>query len=163
MHRIKVLSGILVLTALLGSAMIVAPAAQASGPGAGEAYYLFYRVIKDIHKSCPGNVPGYFIKDAGPANLRPYRKYRTVSAGVTKGGSFQTLKWWEDAFSTADRQEWCYKGDFVLQILRRAQSAEADRTELFLRLTRLSIPVYPLRAMEKRQLVVGHGRPAWLI
>ena len=48
MHRIKVLSGILVLTALLGSAMIVAPAAQASGPGAGEAYYLFYSKYSEV-------------------------------------------------------------------------------------------------------------------
>ena len=112
MRRLKrsIYALILVIGMLLGGTVF---AVQAQAAGAGEAYYLFYRLDKSIHKNCPGT---YFVKNVnGDWKLHPYRIYQTVSGGTSTNGYFETDTWVERGFSTADQQLWCRKGDFVYE------------------------------------------------
>jgi hypothetical protein len=104
----------IVLTLLLGSGMVAAQAAPVRPrSGAGEAYYLFYRRIQDIHRNCPYKLK--FLKDTGTVPLRPYRIYETIYGATYVNGNYETVTYWNRGFSTADRQEWCRQGDFVYE------------------------------------------------
>src|ERR1035441_8531166 len=109
----SVYAALLMTGLLIGSLAFAGPSAQASPPGVGEAYYLFYQNIPSIHLNCPG--ANHYIKDIGKVNLKPYRIYQVVSGGESTNGYFVTDTYWDRGFRTADKQEWCRNGDFVYE------------------------------------------------
>jgi hypothetical protein len=108
-----VYSAILMAGLLVGGLAFAGPSAQASPPGASEAYYLFYQNIPSIHLNCAG--ANHYIKNIGDVSLSPYRIYQVVSGGESTNGYFQTYTYWDRGFRTADKQEWCRSGDFVYE------------------------------------------------
>jgi hypothetical protein len=116
-HKIRTAcAGLISAAALILSGLtFVAPAAQAAQIGPG--YYLFYRTITSIHANCAGSTR--YLRSAGTVNLKPYRVWNSPKYATVVRGSITSYYFHQNGFSTAYRQEWCRKHDYVYQYYGR--------------------------------------------
>lgn len=111
--RVRAACAALVTAAALtvGSLTLVAPIAQAAQIGQG--YYLFYRTIKSIPANCTGKTR--YLRSAGSVTLKPYRVWDSPHYATEQRGAILSYYYHQNGFSSAYRQEWCRKGDYVYE------------------------------------------------
>jgi len=88
--------------------LMLAFAGTASASTIGEAYFLYNKRITSIQANC---LTTKFIADKGQVSINPY-KYKDKLSTVDNG-YFEDRIDVQDGFNTADKQKWCYRGDFV--------------------------------------------------
>jgi len=139
---------VLSLSLSLGGILSVAPGANAAS--ISQAYYLFYSRIKSIQANCVGS--NRYISYHGKIKLRHNRIWRTVLHSQSSGGDLVTETYWRKGFSTAYQEEFCRKGDFVWEFLRRAQGAAGLLAGLARQRRELRVPLLQDLGLAKLQL-----------